>query len=223
MRQEKSAKTSLEHLVFYPMTTAAQYSTIVALHGRGTDEYDLLPLIEALGLNEVLVISPRAPLPLSLGGMSGGFAWYGPSQEGVPHDETFQSTVALLSRFLNEIKAAYPVNPKRLVLLGFSQGTVMAYAVALLDPDSFRGIAALSGYIPSRSGLAFKIQELNGLSFFISHGKYDDIISAKLARKSAESLKAAGADVAYHEYPMGHEVREETLRDLSAWIKKLLF
>jgi len=99
----------------------------------------------------------------------GGFAWYEPSQEGVPHRESFQSSVALLSRFLDEIKAAYPVNPKRVVLLGFSQGTVMAYAVALLSPNSFRGIAALSGYVPNRSGLAFKIQELSGLPFFISH------------------------------------------------------
>ncbi len=222
MKQGKPAKASLEHLVFYPMTTAAQYSTIVALHGRGTDEYDLLPLVEALGLNEVLVISPRAPLPFSPGGMIGGFAWYEPSQEGVPHDETFQSSVALLSRFLDEIKAAYPVNPERLVLLGFSQGTVMAYAVALLNPDSFRGIAALSGYVPSRSGLPFKIQQLNGLRFFISHGKYDDLIPAKLGRESAEFLKGAGADITYHEYPMGHEVREETLRDLGVWIKKLL-
>jgi phospholipase/carboxylesterase len=223
MKQEKPAKTSLEHLVFYPMTTAAQYSTIVALHGRGTDEYDLLPLIEALGLNNVLIISPRAPLRFSSGGLSGAFAWYETSDEGEPHHETFQSSVAALRQFLAEVKAAYPVNPERLVLLGFSQGTVMAYAVALLNPDSFRGIAALSGYVPSRSGLVFKLQELNGLSFFISLGKYDDVIPVKLARESAEFLKAAGANVAYHEYPMGHEVREETLRDLGAWIKKLLF
>lgn len=223
MKQGKPAIASLEHLVFYPMTTAAQYSTIVALHGRGTDEYDLLPLIEALGLNNVLIISPRAPLRFSPGGLSGGLAWYETSEEGVPRQETFQSSVAALRRFLIEVKAAYPVNPEQLVLLGFSQGAVMAYAVALQNPNSFRGIAALSGYIPSRSELAFKIQELNRLSFFISHGKYDDIIPAKLARESAEFLKAAGANVAYHEYPMGHEVREETLRDLGAWIKKLLF
>jgi len=48
------------------------------------------------------------------------------------------------------------------------------------------------------------------------------MIPPKLARESAEFLKEAGADITYHEYPMGHEVREETLRDLGVWIKKLL-
>lgn len=153
MKQGKSAKASLEHLVFYPQTTATKYPTIVALHGRGTDEYDLLPLVETLGLNDVLVVAPRAPLPFNPGGLMGGFAWYDIGQEGIPHPQTFQPSVDLLHRFLGEIKAAYPVNPERLFLLGFSQGTVMAYAAALLDPESIRGIAALSGYVPNKSGL----------------------------------------------------------------------
>ena len=222
MKQEKSAKASLEHLVFYPSTTAGKYPTIVTLHGRGTDEYDLLPLVESLGLNNVLLVSPRAPLQFNPGGMMGGFAWYETGEEGVPHAQTFQSNVDVLRRFLEEIKEAYPVNPERLILLGFSQGTVMAYAAGLLDPQSFRGIAALSGYVPNKSGLPFKLQQLTHLPIFISHGEFDEVIPVKFGRESADFLKAAGADVDYHEYPMGHEVREETLRDLGVWLRNLL-
>jgi phospholipase/carboxylesterase len=152
----------------------------------------------------------------------GGFAWYEIGQEGLPHPQTFQRSVELLRRFLAEIKGEYPVNPERLVLLGFSQGTVMAYAAALLDPECIRGIAALSGYVPNKSGLPLKLQQLNGFPVFISHGAYDEVIPVGLARESAELLKAAGADIAYHEYLMGHEVREETLRDLSVWMRRLL-
>jgi phospholipase/carboxylesterase len=223
MKQGRSAKASLEHLVFYPPTTATKCSTIVALHGRGTNEHDLLPLIEALALNEVLVIAPRAPLPFDPRGLMGGFAWYEIGQEGTPHQQTFQASVELLRRFLGEIKAVYPVNPERLVLLGFSQGTVIAYASALLDPGSVRGVAALSGYIPQKSGLSLRLRQLNGFPVFISHGAYDEVIPVDFARESAELLRDAGADVVYHEYLMGHEVRSETLRDLSVWMKKLLF
>jgi phospholipase/carboxylesterase len=218
MKQGISTKASLEHLVFYPSAVATRYSSIVALHGRGTDEYDLLPLVETLGLDNVLVVSPRAPLPFG----PGGFAWYEIGEEGTPLPETFQQSVGLLHRFLGEIKTAYSLSPERLVLLGFSQGTVMAYAAGVQDPDSIRGIAALSGYVPQNSGLTLRLHRLNGFPVFISHGVCDEVIPIKLGRESAEALKAAGADVTYHEYQMGHEVREETLRDLSIWMRRIV-
>ena len=223
MKQEKSLKASLEHLVFYPSTTAGEYPTIVTLHGRGTDEYDLLPLVESLGLNNVLLVSPRAPLLFNPEGVKmTGFAWYEAGEEGVPHARTFQSNVNLLRHFPTEIKATYPVNPERLILLGFSQGAVMAYAAGLMDPQSFRGIAALSGYVPNKSGLPFKVRQLTHVPIFISHGEFDEVNPVKYGRGSADFLTAAGADVEYHEYHMGHEVREETLRDLGVWLRKLM-
>jgi phospholipase/carboxylesterase len=218
MKQRISTKASLEHLVFYPPAVAIRYSSIVALHGRGTDEYDLLPLVEALGLDNVLVVSPRAPLPFG----PGGFAWYEIGEAGTPRPETFQQSVGLLRRFLGEIKTAYSLGPERLVLLGFSQGAVMAYAAGLQNPDSISGIAALSGYVPDKSGLTLRLDRLRGFPVFISHGVYDEVIPVNLGRASAEALKAEGASVVYHEYEMGHEVREETLRDLRVWLMKLL-
>lgn len=219
MKRGNTVPASLEHAVYYPTKTADKYPAIIALHGRGTDEHDLAPLVFSLGLVDALVISPRAPRPFEFGG---GFAWYDLGEEGVPHPETFHASLDLLRRFIAEIKAGYALDPDRIILLGFSQGTVMAYAAALLDPDLFRGIAALSGYIPQRSGLVFSLERLGVLSAFISHGTYDQVIPVRLGRESAELLKRAGVRVEYREYPMGHEVREETLRDLSAWTKNLL-
>ncbi len=222
MRHGKTERASLEHLIFYPQSTDTKYATVVALHGRGTDEYDLLPLVETLGLKKTLVISPRAPLQFDAGGLVGGFAWYEFGDEGKPLPQTFQPSVDRLRRFLEEIKAAYPVDPERLFLLGFSQGTVMAYATALQDPGSFRAIVALSGYVPLQSGLALRLEHLDDLAVFISHGIYDEIIPVRYGRESAELLKSAGANVVFREYPMGHEVRAETLRDLGMWLKGTL-
>ncbi len=219
MKEGKPIATSLEHIVYYPSKTGDEYPTIVALHGRGTDENDLIPLVFSLGLADALVVSPRAPLPFSLGG---GFAWYDLSQEGVPHPQTFHMSLDLLRRFIAEIKAGYSLNPKQIILLGFSQGAVMAYAAALLDPASFRGIAALSGYIPQQSGLSFDLGRLGGFPAFVSHGTYDQTIPVRLGRESVELLKSTGAEVEYREYPIGHQVSEDTIRDLAAWIRKTL-
>jgi len=219
MKQRKSMKASLEHYVFSSELSGDDYVTIVALHGRGADAHDLVPLIEALQLEEVLLIAPRAPLPLNLGFVQ-GYAWYDLGEEGVPDPRTFSPNLDHLRKFLREIKSGYRVG--RLILFGFSQGTVMAYAVGLTDPASVSGIVALSGYIPSRSDLPLQWDKLSGLPVFVSHGEYDEIISVELGRETAEMLRRAGADVVYREYPMGHEVSEQTLRDLAAWMKKVL-
>ncbi len=98
----------------------------------------------------------------------------------------------------------------------------MGYAATLLAPASFRGVTALSGYIPQKSGLSFDLGRLREFSAFVSHGTYDQTIPVRFGRDSAELLKQAGANVEYREYPMGHEVREETINDLSKWMRKLL-
>ncbi len=218
MKEGKPIEASLDHVVYYPSKASDKYPTIVAIHGRGTDEYDLLRLVFSLGVTEVLVVSPRGPLPFE----SGGFAWYDLGQEGIPHPQTFHRSLQLLHRFISEIKAGYPVDPEQIILLGFSQGAVMAYAEALTNPGLIHGIATLSGYIPQRSDLQFDLQRARMLSAFASHGTYDQIIPVQHGRESAEFLRKAGANVEYREYSMGHEVREETVRDLAAWAKNRL-
>jgi phospholipase/carboxylesterase len=219
MNQGEPILASLEHVVFYPEKDRSRYATIVALHGRGTDESDLIPLVDSLGLEDVFVVAPRAPTPFGLGP---GFAWYVLKEEGVPEPDTFLASLGRLREFLAEIKTGYPVDQQRIVLLGFSQGTVMAYAAGLLEPSSVRGIVALSGYIPVHSGLSLNLHELNGLDTFVSHGTYDELIPVRFGREAAELLKKAGAHVVYREYAMGHAVSENTMRDIATWAKGIL-
>jgi phospholipase/carboxylesterase len=214
-------EASLRHVVFFPEKTLQSYPTVIALHGRGANELDLLPLIQELGIDNLLVISARAPLLFELG-LGGAFVWYQLSHDWVPHHETFIASLEALRRFLREAKSSYPIDPKRVILLGFSQGAIMAYAAALLDPKSIHGIAALSGYIPTESGLPLELNHLDSLPVFISHGTFDEVIPVQLGRKTAELLTKANAKVVYREYPMGHQVTMETLRDLSAWMNEQL-
>ena len=218
MRQAKPIAASLEHLVFLPTSPRGKYSTIIAIHGRGTDENDLVPLVLSLELPDILLVTPRAPFEFPYG----GFVWYDVSQEGVPESQTFRRSLDLLCKFIEEVKNGYPVNLDRLVILGFSQGAVLAYGAGLLNPTSFRGIAALSGYIPQRSGLKLELTTVSSFPVFVSHGTDDQIIPVRLARESAELLKRSGAEVTYREYPLGHGVSEDTIHDLKAWTSKIL-
>jgi len=219
MRRGESITSSLQHLVYFPeKPTPRNYPTVVALHGRGTDAYDLIPLVESLGL-DMLTIAPRAPNLFEVGG---GYAWYDLSEEGIPDPNSFRESLRLLEEFLIEIRKGYPVGPTGLVLLGFSQGAVMSYAAGLVDPKHIRGIIALSGYIPNRSNLPIKWGELKGFPVFISHGTYDELIPLKLGKESAELLRNAGANVTFKEYTMGHQVTEDTLRDLTSWMQDIL-
>jgi len=218
VRQRKSIPASLQHLVFIPNSAGRKFPTIIASHGRGAEENDLVPLTLALDLSDVILITPRAPFAFPYG----GYAWYNLGQEAAPDPETFRTSLKLFQQFVSEVKTGYPVDPERLLLLGFSQGTVISYAAVLLDPPSFRGVAALSGYVPQRSGLRLEMSKLTGFPVFISHGSNDPMIPVQFGRESAELLKRAGADVTYHEYSMGHEVTEDTMHDLKQWLRNRL-
>jgi len=217
-RKSETIQASLQHLAFLPQLKGDKFATVIAIHGRGADESDLVPVVSALELPDLLLITPRAPFAFPFG----GFVWYNIAEESVPDPETFQISLGLLRKFIEEVREGYPVEPKRMLLLGFSQGTVMAYAAGLPDHSRLRGIAALSGYVPHRSAVPLQLRDLAGFPVFISHGHADPIIPVHLGREAAQLLMKAGADVNYHEYPMGHEVTGEVIADLSEWTRMRL-
>ena len=94
------------------------------LHGRGADEHDLFPLLDALDPERRLLgVTPRAPLSLP----PGGAHWYAFYRLGYPDPDTFGAAYPLLLEWLDGL--GFP--PERTVLGGFSQGGVMAYAAGL--------------------------------------------------------------------------------------------
>ena len=219
MKRGEPISASLQHLVLQPENNRSPRTAIVALHGRGTDAHDLLPLVESLGIGDAIIVAPRAPRRYDF---RGGYTWYDLSEQGVPEPHTFRESLDLLRKFLIEIKTGYRIDTAKLILLGFSQGTVMSYATGLLDVANTQAIVALSGYIPLRSGLEYEWDKAANLAVFVSHGTYDKLIPISLAQESVERLKDAGTNLTYKEYAMGHEVREETLQDLRAWIRREL-
>jgi phospholipase/carboxylesterase len=174
------------------------------MHGRGADEHDLAPLLQALDPDgNLLGFLPRGPLALPPGGRH----WYVLREVGSPDRETFLQTFALLSDWLDGVLAENEITPDRLVLGGFSQGAVMAYSLGLgAGRPQPAGILAFSGFIPRVDGFEFDLEGRTGLPVSISHGSLDPIISVEFAREARTRLEAAGLAVRYREDPVPHTI-----------------
>jgi len=204
---------SLIHLTRLPAGAAASHPAIICLHGRGSHEGDLISLAPYLD-DRLLWISPRAPLDLM-----GGYEWYRLEGIGVPDQPSFDTAMETLDRFITEAVAEYPVDPQKLFLLGFSQGSMMSYSFALTQPGRLAGVIAQSGYIPLNAGLKIDEAGVKGKPFIITHGTYDPLIPVQWGRDGYNYLKGIGADAEFHEFPMEHNVSEESIGVIGEWMK----
>ncbi|HEY6192219.1 MAG TPA: phospholipase [Bacteroidota bacterium] len=207
--------TSLIHKILEPQRKSnSKYPTLMLLHGRGANEDDLLGLAEYLD-DRLLIVSARAPFPFALGG---GFTWYEIEEVGKPEPKMFAESYRKLSQFIDDVVKGYPVDPSKLLLCGFSMGSVMSYSMALTRPQAVAGVAANSGYIAEDSGLNIEWTGVKGKPFFISHGMYDPVIPVAFARRAKELLEPRGAAITYREYDMGHQIIEDSLNDMMRWL-----
>ena len=189
---------------------------LVLLHGRGADEHDLYPLLDALDPERRLVgYTPRGPLSLP----PGGAHWYRLGGIPTPDPATFFPTFDLLTGWLD----ALPFDPDRLVLGGFSQGAVMSYAAGLgRGRPRPTGLVCLSGFIPRVDGFALDLDGLDGYPVSIAHGSLDPVISVEWSREARGVLEAAGADVVYRESPLPHTIDPQIVPELATFVRRCL-
>ena len=211
---------NLIHTIYRP-PGPGPHPTILTLHGRGANAFDLLGLAPYLCFGKFLIICPQAPLETPIGPEAVGYAWYNASKNGVPDTDGMLESHKALQLFLNDCFKQYPIDPTRLAVLGFSQGGVMAYSLALTDPERFAGLAALSTWLPkeltSRLNINAAVQSLPTL---VQHGSQDPQIEVDRARESVARLRELKVPLTFKEYQMGHEIRPRGLYDLSAWLEE---
>lgn len=189
---------------------------LVLLHGRGVDEHDLFPLLDELDPGaRTLGVAPRAPLELP----PGGNHWYVVERVGIPHPETFAQSFELLTGWLAALARDAGIPWERTVIGGFSQGAVMAYALALAaGRPSPAGLLAISGFIPETDGFELDL-ERPGLPIAIAHGTLDPIIGVQFARAARQRLEAAGNRLLYREAPVAHGIDPRVLPELREWLR----
>jgi phospholipase/carboxylesterase len=192
---------------------------LVLFHGRGADESDLFPVLDALDPERRLVgATPRGPLSLP----PGGAHWYVLGGIGTPEATTFGASFAAASEWVDDFLSEHGLGYERLVLGGFSQGGAMTYALGL---GSGRPRAAVltvfSSFIPIVEGFELDLSPpLPPVA--IGHGTLDQVIGVEWGRQARELLEGAGAEVLYRETPMYHQLDPQFVREVSVWLKEKL-
>jgi len=188
---------------------------LVLFHGRGADERDLFPLLDVLDPERRLLgVTPRGPLALP----PGGAHWYAFQQVGYPDPTTFFDTYRAASDWLDGLG----FEPERTILGGFSQGSVMTYALGLGEGRPRpAAMVALSGFMPTVPGFELSLEPpLPPVA--IGHGTYDNVIPVEFGRQARAALEGAGGEVLYREYPLAHSVDPGFLEELAPWLSRYL-
>ena len=182
--------------------------TVLWLHGLGANGHDFEPIVPELGLPpsaSVRFVFPHAPQqPVTLNGGMTMPAWYDVYglEAGTPQDERGLDRAAEWVSDLIDREARRGVPAERLVLAG---------------------IMGLSTYLPLRDHLAQARAAANrDTPIFLAHGHHDPVLGFDLGVASRDALQALGHPVEWHEYPMAHQVCLEEIRDVGAWLGRVL-
>lgn len=200
------------------------FPTVLALHGWGASAHDLIGLAPILHGGEALVLCPQGSVAFPIGQGVLGYGWWPLSEDGQIAPEELRRASDTLRGFLDQACERYPVDRRKIVPLGFSQGGVMAMDLVLQDPSRFAGLVALSSWLPDQVERAAPVaQELANLPALLVHGTKDPMVPVERAHETRSRLLARGLNVQYREFEMEHEIRPEALREILVWLEEKAF
>lgn len=210
---------SLHHLVREPKIKKDKNPLLLLLHGYGSNEEDLFSFATELP-DDYYIVSARAPFDM----MYGSYAWYAinfDADENKFSDiEQAKQSRDLIAVFIDELVANYAIDTDDVTLIGFSQGCILSYAIAVSYPEKVQRVVAMSGYFNEQIATdTFKNNDVSGLKIFASHGSVDQVVPVDWARNSIPKLKEFGVDIIYKEYPVGHGVAPQNFFDFKNWIE----
>jgi len=211
---------TLHHLVREPKVKKDKNPLILLLHGYGSNEEDLFSFATELP-DEYYIISARAPFDM----MYGSYAWYAINFDA---DENKFSDIVqakqsrdLIAEFIDELVLNYTIDASNVTLVGFSQGCILSYAIAVSYPEKVQRVVALSGYFNSDIATDnLQENDFSTLKIFASHGTVDQVVPVDWARNSIPKLKQLGIAIVYKEYPVGHGVAPQNFFDFKNWLQQ---
>lgn len=215
--------TPLTYSVNLPGKKSAKPPVLIMLHGYGSNETDPLAMAKSFD-PRFLGFCLRAPNPTKVG----GFCWY--EMEFLPdaqfrynYEDVKKSREMILSFISNACKA-YGADSTQVFLVGFSQGAIMCYELALYAPAKIKGAVALSGRVLEES----KAREIDWakatkVKYFIGHGYSDNVIKFWESEKANGYLKVMKVeDITFKGYEMPHAITGPELNDIKAWLARAI-
>lgn len=215
-----------EPLILEPTHSAD--ACVIWLHGLGADRYDFQPVAEALQkqLTTTRFVLPQAPTRAVT--INNGWAmpsWYdilAMSPARAINQEQLEASAQTVIDLI-EAQRDSGIDPARIFLAGFSQGGAVVYHTAFLRwPGPLGGVIALSTYAPTFGESLTLAPNRQSLPVLSLHGSRDDVVLPGMGRAAHDALQALNGNVTWKDYPMGHEVVLEEIRDIAGWLGQQL-
>ncbi|WP_413531726.1 alpha/beta hydrolase [Empedobacter brevis] len=209
----------IKYIERLPVVSTEKSPLFVLIHGYGSNEEDLFSFAPDLPQN-AHIISVRGLYDI----MYGGYAWY--DINFVNNEKWMDESQAIESRnklvgFIDAIVQQENLDASNVTLMGFSQGAILSYAIALNNPEKIKNVAILSGYPESKIiGDFDQSNDFSNLNFFVSHGTEDVVLPIEMGRMGEELLKSLNINFEYHEYQSRHGIVPQNYYDLMDWIKR---
>ena len=195
-----------------PAIEGEKLPAIFLLHGLGSDEKDLLQLVDSFS-SQCHIFSLQGPIK-----HRPGFAFYTFEEEGKPERAIFDKVLKATESFIYEAIEEYDLDEKQIYVVGFNQGAAVAQSLAMVMGNAIRGTASLSGYLPEFAALEYSKKTMDESKIFISHGEYDFDFPFTWAEHAVRFFNDYGTNVTFKSYPVGHGVSEQNLQDLIAFL-----
>ena len=219
-------QTSTDAIALNPSQPAV--GSVIWLHGLGADGNDFLSIAPELHLPDSLplrFIFPHAPMqPVTINNgyvMRAWFDIYSPQLDQRIDEKGIQASIKRLEQYIEQEEQA-GIPSDKIILAGFSQGSVIALCTGLCFPKKLAGVIALSGLLPHPERVISVASPTNQtLPLFIGHGTMDTIVPFAFGEAMQTALKQHGYPVTWHHYPMPHSVCTDEINDIATWIKNI--
>ncbi|MGL4610596.1 MAG: alpha/beta hydrolase [Trueperaceae bacterium] len=191
--------------------------TILALHGTGGNEHDLVPMARMVAPH-ANVLSPRGKIS-----EGGALRFFKRIAEGVFDIEDLKFRTHELADFVSAASREYDFDIRKVYALGFSNGANIASSLFFLRPDVLAGGAILRGMVPldKDKGELEQLPDLMGKKVFLANGTRDPIVPLDNAKRLAAMFKEAGANVTHELNPASHGLIQSDLQTMQRWFTAL--
>lgn len=193
---------------------------IYLIHGYGADKNDLFSFADYLPVS-LTVIAMQATFSMPFG--QGG-AWYnlelGPNGEHLSDVEQAKYSAQEIKKFIEASTESYGFDKDNIFVLGFSQGAILTYSMVLNNPEKFKYVLPLSGFIMDEIMPESFDKDYSNLDFYSAHGTMDGVISIERGRTGGALLKKLGIKHIYHEFPAAHSIAQKEFEEIVSWLKE---